>query len=78
MDADDIGMAAKSRIHALGRTHGITADKSNADFLSDKFAELSGDVPVDDEVTQLCTNLCRAGVITRAESTHLLIAYLSE
>jgi len=69
-------LLASDEIRALAKANGVTADKTNMDFMSDKFAELSGDSPVDHEIDQLCVNLVRAGVISEQQSMALLIRHL--
>lgn len=69
---------AADEIRALAAQHGITAEKSDVDYMSDTFAELAGDTPIDHEVDQLVVNLIRANVLDKARGFALLNAHLSE
>ena len=62
----------------MAAAHGVTAEKSDWEFMANKFGELAGDEPVDEEIDTLCINLGLEGVLTPKQSIDLLNRYLLE
>ena len=68
----------EKNIRNLAEKFQVSTEKSNLDFVADKFSELCGDDIEEDEVTQLIINLVRAGHITKIEGLKHMYDYLSE
>ena len=54
----------------------IKPEKSNMDFVANKFSELCGNEVREDEVTQLVTNLVRDGHVRKPDGLKMIYNYI--
>lgn len=64
------------QVMRLARDHKIKDEKTNIDFVANKFAELSGNDVYEDEIMRLCVMLARKKLITKAEALRLVHLHL--